>query len=52
MDWKIPLFKIYWDESDIKLVTEAIQRGMYWAGGPNIEKLEGRLADYIGTNTP
>ena len=28
MDWKIPLFKIYWEEDDIKLVEEAIRRGM------------------------
>ncbi|TRZ51514.1 MAG: DegT/DnrJ/EryC1/StrS family aminotransferase [Dehalococcoidia bacterium] len=49
MDRKIPLFKIYWDENDIKMVTDAIQRGMYWAIGPNIEKFEKMLADYIGT---
>lgn len=49
MNWKIPLFKIYWDEEDIKLVRESIERGMFWAIGPNIEKLEGMLAEYIGT---
>lgn len=49
MDWKIPLFKIYWDEKDVKMVTDAIRRGMFWAIGPNIEKFEGMLADYIGT---
>jgi len=49
MDWKIPLFKIYWDEDDVKMVKEAVQRGMYWAIGPNIEKFEEMLADYIGT---
>jgi len=49
MDWKIPLFKIYWDEEDIEMVKEAIQRGMSWAIGPNIEKLEGILSEYIGT---
>lgn len=49
MDWRIPLFKIYWDEKDVKMVTDAIQRGMFWASGPNIEKFEGMLADYIGT---
>ena len=49
MDWKIPLFKIYWDEEDIKMVNEAIQRGMFWAIGPNIEKFEDMIAQYIGT---
>ena len=49
MDWRIPLFKIYWDEQDVELVKEAIQRGMLWAIGPNIEKFENVLAEYIGT---
>jgi perosamine synthetase len=49
MDWKTPLFKIYWDKEDIKMVNEAISRGMFWAIGPNVEKFEGMLADYVGT---
>ena len=49
MDWKIPLFKIYWDEEDIKAVTEAIKSGMGWAVGPNVEKFEKKIAEYIGT---
>ncbi|MAF85436.1 MAG: aminotransferase DegT [Dehalococcoidales bacterium] len=48
MNWKIPLFKIYWDEEDVRMVTDAVQRGMFWAMGPNIEKFEEMLADYIG----
>jgi perosamine synthetase len=48
MDWKIPLFKIYFDDEDIAMVNEVIRRGMFWAIGPNIEKFEGMLADYIG----
>ncbi len=48
MDWKIPLFKIYWDDEDIEMVTESVQRGMFWAAGPNIEKFERMLAEYIG----
>jgi perosamine synthetase len=49
MDWKIPLFKIYWDEEDVGMVKEVIQRGMYWAIGPNIEKFEKKLSEYVGT---
>ena len=49
MNWKIPLFKIYWDEEDIKAASEAIKGGMYWAEGPNIEKFEKMIAEYIGT---
>jgi len=30
------------------MVTDAIQRGMFWAIGPNIEELEEMLTDYIG----
>ena len=49
MDWKIPLFKMYWDEEDVEMVKEAIQRGVFWAIGPNIEKFERMLSEYIGT---
>jgi len=49
MDWRIPLFKIYWDEEDVGMVKEAIQRGMFWAIGPNIEKFEEMLSRYVGT---
>jgi len=45
---KIPLFKIYWDENDIKEVTESLKRGMNWAAGPNIEKFEEAIAKYLG----
>jgi len=48
--WKIPLFKIYWDEDDIKSVTEAIRAGENWAVGPNIEEFEQRIAEYVGTS--
>jgi perosamine synthetase len=48
MDWKIPLFKIYFDDEDTTMVNEVIRRGMFWAIGPNVEKFEGMLADYIG----
>ena len=49
MNWKIPLFKIYWDKEDIEMVKEAIQRGMLWAIGPNIDRFEQMLSAYVGT---
>ncbi len=49
MDWKIPLFKMYWDEQDIEMVNETIRRAMSWAIGPNIEKFEEMLSRYVGT---
>ena len=49
MNWRIPLFKIYWDEEDVKAVTDVIKRGTYWATGPEIKEFEKKIADYIGT---
>jgi perosamine synthetase len=49
MTWKIPLFKIYFDETDINNVTEAIKSGQNWAIGANIEKFEHNLSEYIGS---
>ena len=48
MTWKIPLFKIYWDEQDIQAVTDVITRGSYWATGPEIKEFEKKVAEYVG----
>ena len=48
--WKIPLFKMYWDEDDVSAVSEAIRSGMNWAVGSNVSKFEGEIANYIGTD--
>ncbi len=47
MKWKIPLFKIYWDKKDIESVSKVIKRGSYWATGPEIEKLEEKISEYV-----
>ena len=47
-EWKIPLYKVYWDKSDVKAVTKVIKRGTYWAVGPEIEEFERVVADYVG----
>ena len=49
MSWKIPLFKTYWDEEDIKSVTKVIKRSSYWATGPEIQEFENKIAKYVGT---
>jgi perosamine synthetase len=49
MSWKIPLFKIYWDEKDVSRVTEAMKSGSNWAIGPNVAKFEEKIASYVGT---
>jgi perosamine synthetase len=49
MAWKIPLFKILWDDDDINAVGKVIKRGMYWTCGPESAKFENMLAEYIGT---
>lgn len=46
--WKIPLFRIYWDEEDVRAVNSVIKRGMYWAAGPEVEELERKISEYIG----
>jgi perosamine synthetase len=47
--WKIPLFKIFWDVEDVENVEREIKSGMNWAVGPNVEKFEKMIAEYIGT---
>ena len=46
---KIPLFKIFCDEDDIKEVTSVIEKGMHWAAGPDIRTFEVMISQYIGT---
>jgi len=48
-DWEIPLYKILVDEEDLRGVSNVIKRGTYWAVGPEIEKFEKSLANYIGS---
>ena len=50
MTLKIPLFKIFWDDEDVENVVREIKSGMNWAVGPNVEKFEKLIADYIGTD--
>lgn len=45
---KIPLFKIYWDEDDVRAVSEVIRSGMYWTTGPRSKEFEKRLQEYSG----
>jgi len=48
MDWKIPLFKMYWDTQDINAVTKVIKRGSYWTMGPEVQLLENAIAGFLG----
>ncbi len=49
MNWKIPLFKMAWDETDIVAVNDIIRSGMNWAAGPIIAEFEKKIASYVGT---
>jgi perosamine synthetase len=49
MNWKVPLFRIKWDNADVEGVGDAIRAGMYWAVGPKITEFEKLIADYVGT---
>jgi len=48
MSWKIPLFKIYWDDQDVQKVTSVVKKGMYWATGPEIKEFEKIVSEYVG----
>jgi perosamine synthetase len=48
MSWRIPLFRIYWDEDCIMEINEVIKSGMNWAVGPKVEEFENAISEYIG----
>ncbi len=50
MEWKIPLFKIYYDDTDVTNVTEAIKSGKNWAIGENVAEFEKNLSAYVGSH--
>lgn len=45
---KVPLYKIYSDEDDVDGVSRVIRQGMSWATGPNVDRFERIVADYVG----
>ena len=45
----VPLFEIYNEEEDVKLVSEQIASGKFWAVGSKVTEFEDMIADYIGT---
>jgi perosamine synthetase len=45
----VPLFEIYNDEEDVKLVSEQIASGKFWAVGSKVTEFEDMIAEYIGT---
>lgn len=49
MKWKIPLFKMYFDEEDLKMVHDAIASGMNWAVGPEMATFEEQITRYTGS---
>lgn len=48
MSWNMPLFKIYWDDEDIRSVNKVIRSGVQWTEGPCIKEFEDKIADYAG----
>ena len=43
----VPLFEIYNDEEDIKLISEEIASGKFWAVGSRVSEFEEKIAEYI-----
>lgn len=50
MNWRVPLFETYSDSSDVQRVSEVIERGTYWATGPEIDDFEASLEEYLGAD--
>lgn len=48
MEWKIPLFKIYWTKDDVESVARVIKSGAYWAEGKPVREFEEKIAEYQG----
>ena len=48
MNWKVPLFKIYWEEDDVESIAGVIRSGMNWATGPKVEEFEQKVVDFTG----
>jgi perosamine synthetase len=46
-DWKIPLYKIYFDDDDVNAVSSVIKRGMNWTGGPSVPAFEKEIAQAV-----
>lgn len=44
----IPLFRIYWNDEDIRFVDKVIRSGQYWCIGAEIEELEKKITEYLG----
>lgn len=47
-NWKIPIYKIYWDKNDVGSVEKVIRRGAYWTNGPEVKEFENLVAKYVG----
>jgi len=47
MTWKIPLFDVYWDESDVSSVSNIIRSGRGWSGGAVMEEFENLISFYV-----
>ncbi len=48
MEWKIPLFKIYWDEKDVAEVTKAVKAGMNGPKALMVGKVVEMISNYVG----
>ena len=46
--WKVPLFRVFWDEQDVDMVNAVLRRGEYWANGPEIKEFEIEISKYVG----
>lgn len=45
---KVSLFKMYHTKDNVEAVAKVINRGNYWATGPEIQEFEEAIAKYVG----
>jgi dTDP-4-amino-4,6-dideoxygalactose transaminase len=45
---KIPLYKAFTDDQDVRMVTSVLKRGSSWAIGPEVAEFERLVASYVG----
>jgi len=48
MSWKIPLFKMYCDDADVKAVNTILKRGMFWGLSSETIQLEKMISKICG----
>lgn len=44
-DYRVPLYKVFWDQDDVDAVSRIVKRGMFWTDGPSAKEFEKEIAE-------